>query len=34
MDIDNSLVLKTEKVGKLLFKFSVPAIVGRLLNAL
>lgn len=33
-NIDNSKALGTESVGKLLFKFSLPAIVGMLVNAL
>lgn len=33
-NIDNSQALGTENIGKLLFKFSVPAIVGMLVNAL
>lgn len=33
-NLDNSKVLGTEQVGKLLFKFSLPAIVGMLVNAL
>lgn len=31
---DNSKLLRTESIGKLLFKFSVPAIIGMLVNAL
>ncbi len=34
MNIDNSAALRTESIGKLLFRFSVPAIVGMLVNAL
>lgn len=33
-NIDNSASLKTEKISTLLFRFSVPAIVGMLVNAL
>lgn len=33
-NLDNSQALGTESIGKLLFKFSVPAIVGMLVNAL
>ncbi len=33
-NIDHSKVLGTESIGKLLFKFSLPAIVGMLVNAL
>lgn len=33
-DLDSSKVLGTESIGKLLFKFSLPAIIGMLVNAL
>lgn len=33
-NLDNSKILGTEQIGKLLFKFSLPAIVGMLVNAL
>ena len=32
--MDNSKLLGEEKIGKLLWKFSVPAIVGMVINAL
>lgn len=32
--LDSSKVLGTEKIGKLLFKFSLPAIIGMMVNAL
>lgn len=32
--MSNNELLRTEKIGKLLFKFSLPAIVGMLVNAL
>ncbi len=31
---ERSVVLGTERVGKLLIKFSIPAIIGMLVNAL
>lgn len=32
--MSNNELLRTEKIGKLLFKFSLPAIIGMLVNAL